>query len=343
MLRHRFDTEPALTAVAAASLLSVAGVATAQTVTIRGDDARQSRNIEFYGADADIENPVSSSEDGSTLRSRSFDDLLAERRAGVRARLWFDGERRELFGRALPLARFDGSRGGVIVYGGADEIALYSAIRRRHDASFIYNPRPAFRNGVVKITGGDDHAAGGARFFVDSPTELGAGPDELEQIIWARTRAPLPPIALSPWQDVTEENIDELLRLRPYLATVNRDELLEDLRIARRQWLRENGYLSPRRFGGDADAADDRSPRMRDTQRILDARDDARPTKLGEDSFIRVTERDAAQEDAEDRRDNESAAEPASDQQDEPRRLKPDSFIRVNERRSDTGEASERV
>ena len=75
------------------------------------------------------------------------------------------------------------------------------------------------------------------------PQELGAAPDLADALIFAQTRYPLPPVALSPWQDITDATFDDIRRLRPWIKNERRDQILGDLREAQQIWLRQNGYV----------------------------------------------------------------------------------------------------
>lgn len=277
---------------------------------------------------------------------------------GASARLWFDERSDEAFARALPLGF--GASGGFAVVPGAGEggVGVYSAIRPRLDG-VVLNPQPAGRRGPIRFRGsgiGSVQAGGaGLQFNTDSPTRFGASRDDLDTIIFVRTRDALPPIAISPWQDVTDENIDALVRANPFLVSSNRADLLEDLREGRRQWLRENGYLSPRTYTGTRRgvAAQRREAEMRDVRDIVQARHGETPepeadrparerrTELGEDSYIRMSNtgpaadtRDAAE--AADGDEHAAATEPdapAIDESDAGERLGSDSFIRIRESR----------
>jgi hypothetical protein len=243
---------------------------------------------------------ASNSDSADALRSRDDANREGVTRSATgdaqQSRTAEDLDRRAFLGRAgfIPrtVIRFDGRLvvGGSVVFttSGDTNDLVYSAVRTRTD-SRIFNPRPAERSRPVRFTGSELGSTGdtvGRRFNTDSPTGLGAPDGALDQLIYVRTRDDLPPIAISPWQEVTEENIDELIRRRPFLRSSNRDELLDDLRAGRAQWLRENGYAgSPRTFV-NAEARD-RAAEREQAGAEREASDEDRPG-LGPDSFIRI-------------------------------------------------------
>lgn len=254
---------------------------TGNALQARNPEVRHSRQFTGRRDLLDIGRRVSVT--SNALQARNLD--------AIRAGGPFDINRTGFFDRRRPNTRH--SRivigGSLTVIGGGREtsaVTIYSAIRPR-TGTRIYNPIPVERTRPVRFTGGslgsEDQTAG-RRFNTDSLTELGASDDVLDQLIYVRTRDALPPIAISPWQEVTDANVDELIRQQPFLRSSNRDELLEDLQAGRRQWLRENGYAGGTRSFVNNRRRANMSDRERSPRNEVSGRD----RSLGTESFIRI-------------------------------------------------------
>lgn len=128
----------------------------------------------------------------------------------------------------------------------ADQPIVLS-VPRDHGRSLVLNPDPS-PGDVGQLTGGRETGD----YVPGSPLPYGADPAHAGVLIFVRTREPLPPIAISPWEEITQEHIVELLRTRPWIR--RGDSILQDLQRAQSQWLREHGYTGrPRTIVGDGD------------------------------------------------------------------------------------------
>ena len=151
----------------------------------------------------------------------------------------------------LTAGAFAGGRvqvGGPIVQSArpADQ-PIVIHVPRDQGRSVVLNPDPT-PGGVGQIAGG----AASGDWVPGSPLPYGAHPADANALIFVRTREPLPPIAISPWEKVTEEHVRELVRTRPWIRRT--DSILHDLRQAQAQWLREHGYTSkPRTIVGSGE------------------------------------------------------------------------------------------
>jgi hypothetical protein len=75
------------------------------------------------------------------------------------------------------------------------------------------------------------------------PQSFGAPVELADMLIFAQTRYPLPTVALSPWQDITPDTFTDMRRTRPWLSFQDGPQILDDLKNAQHQWLRQNGYI----------------------------------------------------------------------------------------------------
>ncbi len=118
---------------------------------------------------------------------------------------------------------------------------------RDHGRSVLLNADP-HPGRVGQIVGGDDSID----WIPGSPLPYGAHPSQANVLIFVRTHEHVPPIAISPWETLTEEHIDELLRMRPWIR--RGESILRDMKQAQSQWLREHGYTGrPRTIVGEGE------------------------------------------------------------------------------------------
>ncbi|MCA9294680.1 MAG: hypothetical protein KDA20_12795 [Phycisphaerales bacterium] len=120
------------------------------------------------------------------------------------------------------------------------------SLPRDHGRSLVLNADPS-PGDVGQATGGRETG----NYVPNSPLPYGADPAQAGVLIFVRTREPLPPIAISPWEEITQEHVAELLRTRPWIR--RGDSILQDLRSAQAQWLREHGYTGVRTIVGEGE------------------------------------------------------------------------------------------
>lgn len=79
------------------------------------------------------------------------------------------------------------------------------------------------------------------------PGGYGAPPDAAHDVIFVQTSLPLPVIAISPWTTLDSQITDQIERDIPYIRRTRTDlrsaRILQELREAQHQWLREQGYI----------------------------------------------------------------------------------------------------
>ena len=119
---------------------------------------------------------------------------------------------------------------------------------------FPFNSRYSYSSrGVIELVGiprddnrrlfaPQDPDRNSVQSFRKNSSSRDTRPADPQQLILVRTREPLPPIAISPWERIDERMIDQLRRDRPWIRRT--DSILEDLRTAQQTWLRENGFTN---------------------------------------------------------------------------------------------------
>jgi hypothetical protein len=79
------------------------------------------------------------------------------------------------------------------------------------------------------------------------PASFGAGPESLDELLFVQPSDLRSVVAISPWQDIDARTLKQIQRIEPNLGkTVDSPEserLLNELRAAQHQWLREEGYI----------------------------------------------------------------------------------------------------
>lgn len=98
------------------------------------------------------------------------------------------------------------------------------------------------------------------------PAHYGAAPELDDRLIFVRLESePWPVIALSPWQDVTDDTIDLITRDRPWLerSRYRTDRVQDELQAARNRWLRTHGYIGGVRQFTGSEGSDERDAEAR--------------------------------------------------------------------------------
>lgn len=149
----------------------------------------------------------------------------------------------------------------------------------------LLNPRPAERDGVRSLTRYDYDSS----FYWSGNRDLaGAPPGSINQLIYVQPSENIPPIAISPFQSIDEDTRERLLRTRPWLRRT--DKIVNELRQAQSQWLREQGLAyTPRTVvNTDARLQAEAERRGRDMQRRSQAAERSRQRAFDRDPGVIV-------------------------------------------------------
>lgn len=125
------------------------------------------------------------------------------------------------------------------------------------------------------------------------PQQYGIANDQ-GTLIAVRTREPLPVLLIDPFLTIDERTTDEIRRSFPYARRT--DEITDDLRTARRQYLRDAGLIVRVRSFGHA-SADTQRPVRATAPRVLgpDEQIDIQPTRVIVEDVAEPVEAEAAQ------------------------------------------------